>query len=219
MGCCETRKLATIPAPNGVIYACYNPSSGTIKVIDNSTTTCNPSETQLTWNQTGPQGPIGPVGPQGVTEQQGPTGPQGATGAQGPAGPSHAYYANAGAGNGVDFNNPTDVLTLNVPSGSYSIDAKTSLNGSGSVSADTFDACFLIYSPPTGTFGDLNGASVQNGALANTNVVFQIPVSLHDAQTFSTATTIKLNCEVNGPSVTNTAYYSVIRATLVGGIN
>ncbi len=31
---------ATIPAPNGVIYGCYD-KSGSIRVIDNSVTTCS----------------------------------------------------------------------------------------------------------------------------------------------------------------------------------
>ena len=53
---------ATVPAPTGVIYACYNKSGGNIRVIDNAVTACNANETQRTWNQTGPQGPIGPIG-------------------------------------------------------------------------------------------------------------------------------------------------------------
>jgi hypothetical protein len=50
---------ASIPSPSGVIFGCFDRSSGSLRVIDNATTTCKPEETQLTWNQTGPQGPIG----------------------------------------------------------------------------------------------------------------------------------------------------------------
>jgi hypothetical protein len=73
---------ASIPAPNGVIYGCYNNNNGTLSVINNAVATCKSNETQLTWSQTGPQGPIGPQGPQGAT------GPQGPQGVQGPAGGS-----------------------------------------------------------------------------------------------------------------------------------
>ena len=45
--------FATIPAPSGVIYGCFNKSGGTLRVIDNAVTTCGSNETQLTWNQTG----------------------------------------------------------------------------------------------------------------------------------------------------------------------
>jgi hypothetical protein len=82
---------ATIPAPDGVIYGCYNKSGGSIRVIDTAVTKCSSNETQLTWNQTGPQGPIGlqgPAGPTGATGTAGPIGATGATGATGPAGPA-----------------------------------------------------------------------------------------------------------------------------------
>jgi hypothetical protein len=108
---------ATIPAPSGVIYACYSKSGGTLRVFDNAVTKCGQNETQLTWNQTGPQGPIGPVGPQGV---------QGAIGPQGPIGPSDVYFAgkvdSAGAGS-------SDVVqrTLLLPQGSWLISGKASV--------------------------------------------------------------------------------------------
>jgi hypothetical protein len=73
--------LATIPDANGVFHACYLKSGGTMRVIDNSVTTCRSTETAIAWNATGPQGPAGPAG------STGPAGPAGQTGATGPAGP------------------------------------------------------------------------------------------------------------------------------------
>ena len=73
----------------GLIYACVNNSSGTIKIV-NATTACANNEIQLVWNAEGIIGPTGPEGPAGPTGPTGPTGasgPQGSTGATGPTGP------------------------------------------------------------------------------------------------------------------------------------
>ena len=82
---------ATIPAPNGVITACYQKNNGQLRVVDGSES-CNPSELALQWNQTGPQGvpgpqgSRGPTGPQGLAGKDGATGAMGATGARGTTG-------------------------------------------------------------------------------------------------------------------------------------
>jgi hypothetical protein len=91
---------ATIPAPDGVIYGCYNKSGGSIRVIDNAVTGCSSNETQLTWNRTGPQGPIGLQGPSGPTGATGAAGPLGATGPAGPAGATGATGPAGPAGTG-----------------------------------------------------------------------------------------------------------------------
>jgi hypothetical protein len=89
--------LAAIPGTGGVITGCYTKTSGALRVIDAQAVpaqTCTTKETQLTWNQTGPQGPQGPRGPQGTPGPVGPQGdpgPQGlpgATGTQGDTGPA-----------------------------------------------------------------------------------------------------------------------------------
>jgi hypothetical protein len=94
-------------AATGVIDACVNNSSGTIKIVS-STTDCSNNEIRLVWNgagvagQPGPQGatgatgaaglvgPTGATGPTGSTGATGLTGPTGATGAAGPSGASGA---------------------------------------------------------------------------------------------------------------------------------
>jgi len=99
----STVGLATA-VTTGLIYACVNNSSGTIKVVS-ATTSCANNEIQLVWNAEGPAGatgatgatgPTGPTGaagatgaqgPTGATGAQGPTGAQGATGPTGPTGP------------------------------------------------------------------------------------------------------------------------------------
>jgi Collagen triple helix repeat (20 copies) len=68
----------------GVINGCYKTQNGQLRLIDPASDHCLPSETAISWNQTGTQGPPGPPGPKGDT---GPQGPQGDTGPQGPQGP------------------------------------------------------------------------------------------------------------------------------------
>jgi Collagen triple helix repeat (20 copies) len=78
----------------GVINGCYKTQNGQLRLIDPATDSCHPSETPISWSQTGPQGPqgppgpAGPAGPQGPAGPAGPAGPQGPTGPQGPAGPT-----------------------------------------------------------------------------------------------------------------------------------
>jgi hypothetical protein len=49
----------------GVINGCYKSQNGQLRLIDPATDSCRPSETPISWSQTGPQGPPGPPGPQG----------------------------------------------------------------------------------------------------------------------------------------------------------
>src|SRR5207249_3835012 len=119
----------------GVITACYNLSTGVLRV-ETTTAPCiiagNPiltrapllQEERITWSQTGPtggQGPTGPTGPAGPTGAAGPkgdsgaqgsigpvgaTGPRGDTGAQGPAGNLAGIDALDGKPCNTALNNP-----------------------------------------------------------------------------------------------------------------
>lgn len=94
----STLTAASVPAPNGVINACYDTSKGALRVADPTTGSppaCGSKETPLSWNQAGPagatgapgsQGPAGPAGAQGPAGLTGAPGPQGSQGATGPAG-------------------------------------------------------------------------------------------------------------------------------------
>ena len=75
---------------SGVIQACVNSDSGTIKIVS-ADEECNDNWSSLSWSQEGPAGPTGPEGPEGpagADGAQGPEGPAGADGAQGPEGPA-----------------------------------------------------------------------------------------------------------------------------------
>jgi hypothetical protein len=73
-----------------VIYACKQNSSGKIRVIDppqsGEARRCRPSETEISWNQTGPAGAPGAKGDQGDPGPAGPKGDQGEPGAPGAKG-------------------------------------------------------------------------------------------------------------------------------------
>jgi len=92
----------SIPAPNGAITACVEPSSGTIHLIDTATTSrCHPNQILVTWNQKGSPGSQGPQGPQGPAGPQGPQGPTGAAGPAGATGPAGPPGPQGGGLNGV----------------------------------------------------------------------------------------------------------------------
>lgn len=54
--------LATIPAADGSIQACYSNTNGQVRLVDNEPTDCAAEETGVSWSQTGPQGPAGALG-------------------------------------------------------------------------------------------------------------------------------------------------------------
>lgn len=116
----------------GVIQGCYKAQNGQLRVIDPATQVCLPSETLISWNQTGPVGPQGPQGPQGEQGPQGPQGEQGIQGPVGPRGPSDAYDGFKFPGNNTPVTGTsaarTRVLTFNIPAGSFAITSKVNLS-------------------------------------------------------------------------------------------
>jgi hypothetical protein len=95
----------------GVIYACVNNGSGTVKIIG-ATDTCPNNWTLISWSQAGgtqgPAGPTGPTGPTGATGATGPTGATGATGATGPTGATGATGPTGPAGTATGFGTGTN---------------------------------------------------------------------------------------------------------------
>jgi hypothetical protein len=65
----------------GVINGCYKSQNGQLRLIDPATDSCLPSETAISWGQTGTQGPKGDKGDKG---DPGPPGPKGDKGDPGP---------------------------------------------------------------------------------------------------------------------------------------
>jgi hypothetical protein len=122
----------------GVIQGCYKSQNGQLRVIDPATQVCLPSETLISWSQTGPVGPQGPIGPQGPQGDTGPQGVQGIQGATGPRGPSDAYDGFKFPGNNTPITGTnaarTRVLSFNIPAGSFAVTSKVNLSGGSTTS-------------------------------------------------------------------------------------
>jgi hypothetical protein len=228
---------ATIPAPNGVIYGCYDNKNGSLYVIDNAVATCKAQDTLLTWNQmgpqgpTGPQGPMGPAGPQGTSGPQGaqgpqgPTGSQGAQGPQGPTGGSHTYVTTYPGSAGHIHISSGNIATLTVPPGAYVIDAKgnffnsnpqTPLYPQTTPSLLEQVTCYLDFGPfPTSGLGDQVTVFLVPGGAAGT-FGSSAEMSLHGAVTITT-TQIGFNCFTPGNYIVAVAV--ILRATQVSAIN
>jgi collagen triple helix repeat protein len=164
----------------------------------------------ITIGAVGPTGPQGPIGPQGPTGAQGPQGaqgiqgPPGSPGPVGPVGPSHAYSSSCLSCNiGITKDSPS-LTSLPLPSGSYTIMAKTVLTYSNSGSAVVTCQVPGVDSTSSGFFSSLGGPST---------------LVLIDIGTLSSGSpiTIELDCSTSAETATVTNYQLV--ATLVGGIN
>ena len=92
------------PAADGTIYACVNTTTGAIRMLDPSTTSCPSGETRTWWNQRGRQGPTGYPGPKGDT------------GPAGKDGDSKKQWLRMGAHGEVQATNNTGVQTYDVRS-------------------------------------------------------------------------------------------------------
>lgn len=103
----------------GVINGCYKSQNGQLRLIDPATDSCHPSETAISWNQTGPAGPKGDPGPQGPAGPAGPAGPPGPAGAQGPPGPPGPQGPPGPPNPNADLLDGTDstALLLHCPAG------------------------------------------------------------------------------------------------------
>ena len=65
----------------GVINGCFKSQNGQLRLIDPATDSCHPSETAISWGQTGTQGPKGDKGDKGDPGPPGPKGDKGDPGA------------------------------------------------------------------------------------------------------------------------------------------
>ena len=114
-------------AATGVIDACVNNSSGTIKIVS-AATQCLNNEIRLVWNAEGVAGQPGPAGPTGATGATGLTGASGATGAtgsQGLTGPTGASGATGASG----VAGATGATGTAGPSGPQGLAGPTGANG------------------------------------------------------------------------------------------
>jgi hypothetical protein len=204
--------LATIPGPDAIISGCFSKDGGSLRVIDTALDTCTANESLLTWNQAGPaglsgsQGPQGIAGPTGAAGLRGPSGPGGAAGAVGAAGTAgsvgsggHAYFSFITNFGGLE-NQGKDVLSLNVPAGSYVV--KASLSMIDTVGSDQNATCSL-------STGDQNQVF-----LSSSDALSRLPMSLQDIANFGSPGTVTLHCQGFGV-VINRANLAMITAPAI----
>lgn len=159
---------AAIPdSPGGEIHVCYDAalaakqSGAKLSIIDKAVNPegCDRKDTELTFNQRGPQGPQGPQGIQGPKGDTGERGPQGEPGPQGPRGDTGAQGPKGDKGDkgdpgaitaynarlettSVNQGPSKTILTKDVPAGSYVINAKMDLSN-GDDDDTAFTGCSL----------------------------------------------------------------------------
>ena len=92
---------AAIPDGSGVFNACYDNTTGAVRLVNKQPGDCAGTETGASWSQTGPAGPRGPVGPRG---------------------PSDAYVAQRNGNFGTA--SLSIIRQVAVPAGSYVIQSK-----------------------------------------------------------------------------------------------
>lgn len=142
----------------GLIYACVNNSSGTIKVVS-ATSTCANNEILLVWNGEGTQGPAGPTGP---------TGPTGATGPTGSTGPAGTFSGTFTSPNGQCSISITDAgIVIGGSSCPVRIDASTTDLRSTTTTRIDSGTTTTIRGAAGTTVGSGAVTSIEGGALTN----------------------------------------------------
>jgi hypothetical protein len=205
LGCClvmvfvmTTLVCAKPPIPptpqDNEIKACYKKVNGQLRLVKDFAE-CHPSELPISWNQMGPPGPTGPQGPIGLTGPTGPTGPQGPPG-EGGAGKVWIARQEVEAHLGGDLE--TDVLSLTVPKGAYTIIAKVELSNSipfDSADPPPFEEAHCTLNTGTGVPGFRPVLDTSVVVLAGDGEDNQQVISLLDAETFDAEeTVINLTC-------------------------
>jgi hypothetical protein len=193
----------------GVIHSCFSKTTLALHVIDSDLGQhCNPAtEVALNWNQTGPTGATGGTGATGATGVTGATGATGVTGATGPSTLLTNYAFSQSFGPVV----LTDVATLTLPTGSYSLSG--TIDSVAPNVATTYDEinCDLTKSGGTATLHHGTSSTVLHdiGDFATLPIAGDITVT-------SGPTTVHITCSSGEPSE---AAEVTFFATLVGDIS
>ena len=193
----STRIIAALPA-GSTFATSFSPGTYLLTVVSGGL----PLTFQVTLGTAGPQGPQGP---------------------QGPAGLVNVYIARQVDGEvGVNSAGATRLATLNLPSGSYSLDGRVRLQLDGVATANhvTFAACDLVGSGTTIDHVESLLAEITDSNLTNaTDPVGQV-VSLTGTVYLTSTGPITLQCTLLGGTLDNaSARYGVLKATQVAQIN
>lgn len=162
--------------------------------------------------------PAGPQGPKGEEGRRGPRGPagragqDGATGKTGPRGPSDAYNVETGGESPVAIPLEAGFVTvqsLSVPAGSYLVLAKLELHNVGGYGA------FVLCRFP----GELDENSAMVPAKSSTFGAGSAEITLQHAETFTSPTTISVECQAFGTGGEITTSFDKLTALAVGTLH
>jgi hypothetical protein len=203
---------------SGVISACYNNASGILRVATaaapcivagNPILTYAPLllETQVAWNQVGPQGLKGDTGATGASGPQGPAGPlgpKGATGATGPSGaPGGSTHFSAEGLSAV----PGETLSsksLTLPAGKYLVQASGVLKlGSLVAGNKRYVTCRLVARGLGGPLVLAENGPLEFVSVAGDSDFLYFTVNLLAITNLSSPTTyaVEFNCNSLGLSL------------------
>ena len=190
-----------------LIHACVR-SGGAIRIVGDPGV-CNPAETPLTWNQ------------QGVPGERGPQGPQGEEGPPGTTATSHVFFNgfSIGIGTGgqgvlLGFRNElTPVLTLQLPAGAYTVDARLDFTFSTTRDASAQIHCSLPGN--AGTFFFLDSSERPGKLQSSASTQREITTAINHPGGALTLTCSASSFESVGTTVQN----ATLLATPVGAIN
>jgi type VI secretion system Hcp family effector len=90
--------MGSIPGTGNVIYGCYSKTTGAVRIIDNTKTSCASWEVLISWNQKGDPGTAGAKGATGVAGATGAAGSTGSNGSNGEPGGTGATGSTGGTG-------------------------------------------------------------------------------------------------------------------------
>lgn len=135
----------------GTIHACYNATSGAMKLLTATSTCPKSASTPISWNQQGAIGPQGAPGAPGAAGVAGPVGPQGDKGDAGGLSESETFTAGASLrlvnaciiGCSGPTYRPVAVIPY-VPAGRYLVNADLSIDvGSTNSGSTSALSCFV----------------------------------------------------------------------------
>jgi hypothetical protein len=209
---------ATIPDNGGTYHACMLNNVGTIRIIDPALQSgsllqhCTKLETEIAFDQKGPQGLQGIQGEKGDKGDPGAQGPQGDQGPVGPAGPSDVY---TGSGNGgfarAGVGNYVVVSSMTLPAGSYLFQASTLVENDGDFGAPLVARCQIVA---PGFVGSSLAADLPARTTTNPFVRDWIPMIAAGTTTGGTAAV-----ECSAPADENAFVFSFFYATKVATIH
>jgi hypothetical protein len=184
----------------GVITACFMKKTGAVRFINaQAGKTCKYGEKKVTFNNKGPQGTTG------------------VTGATGATGPSNTFVKAVTTTVAFDSAVPllgappkNRLVTLNLPAGSYDLQAATSVYRTDASTTEI--ACEI-----KATAGTLTAATVKAGV---NQQQYAVPLSISGTLSTTTDSTVYLRCDPYGPAIIDfgEADGATLRAMLVGQV-